>query len=279
MPSTEKNKVLIIFSHFNIKNTVSEYVKHYLNYFINLKLSIQLCVVSTSPIAYCDRSEILKNNVDLIIRENIGYDFFSYKIGLDSYDLNKFDGVILCNDSVFGPLYDFQEYIYESLFQTESISGLTMSYEKVEHLQSYFLIFPKNVIINDCFLKFWSEVEILQYKKDIIEKYEIGFSQKMIQSGLKLRAKMVLKLNMLNLLVKSNYKIEFIKTLFYFVFKRQGVKTNPLYFHWKYLIQKNKFPFVKKEIINKEYSIKGEWNQSFHDCKYPIELVQRYLEE
>ncbi|SDW89610.1 rhamnan synthesis F family protein [Nitrosomonas communis] len=45
------------------------------------------------------------------------------------------------------------------------------------HLQSYFLYCKKTVINSQEFTRFFSEVEVLEFKMAIIKKYEVGFSQ------------------------------------------------------------------------------------------------------
>ena len=42
---------------------------------------------------------------ELVRRPNFGYDFYSYKTGLDLVeDLRHYDLVVICNDSYVGPL-------------------------------------------------------------------------------------------------------------------------------------------------------------------------------
>ena len=42
----------------------------------------------------------------IIVKENSGYDFGSWKAGLRSEeDLRKYDEIVICNDSVYGPLW------------------------------------------------------------------------------------------------------------------------------------------------------------------------------
>ena len=46
-----------------------------------------------------------QSNIKIIPRENIGYDFSSWKIALESIDINNYDRFIFMNDTVCGPIY------------------------------------------------------------------------------------------------------------------------------------------------------------------------------
>ena len=43
------------------------------------------------------------NQILKLYRENIGYDFSSWKIALESIDINNYDRFIFMNDTVCGP--------------------------------------------------------------------------------------------------------------------------------------------------------------------------------
>ncbi len=47
-----------------------------------------------------------KSLVDhFVSRENIGYDFGSWRDGLSTVDLDRFEEILFANDSVYGPLW------------------------------------------------------------------------------------------------------------------------------------------------------------------------------
>ena len=96
-----------VFVHYDKQNIVDDYVIYYLK---ELKIVTNTIIfVSTSDLANKERKKLEKYCDKIIIRENVGYDFYSWKIGLKILGtLNIFDEIILCNDSVYGPLVKFQ---------------------------------------------------------------------------------------------------------------------------------------------------------------------------
>ena len=67
----------------------------------------RLIFVTTNPLTASAR-EWLDGRAELIERENLGYDFYSYRTGLlAAGDLSAFDQVVLCNDTYVGPLRGF----------------------------------------------------------------------------------------------------------------------------------------------------------------------------
>ena len=61
----------------------------------------ELVVVSTSELTG-EARQFLAGAARLIERENTGYDFLSYKAGLDASDLERYDEVTITNDSYVG---------------------------------------------------------------------------------------------------------------------------------------------------------------------------------
>jgi rhamnosyltransferase len=93
---------------------------------------------------------IVKKLCQLIERDNFGYDFWSYKLGIESIKNKKLlDSILLINSSV---IYFDSEKLLSNFFRESpdypAIYGLTESYEIEHHVQSFWLEFCTNELIN-----------------------------------------------------------------------------------------------------------------------------------
>ena len=78
----------------------------------------------------------IQSNIKIITRENLGYDFSSWKVGLDSIDIHSFDRFIFMNDTVCGPFiprYIPKNITWFSMFcsllsDKVKLSGLTINH-------------------------------------------------------------------------------------------------------------------------------------------------------
>lgn len=139
-----------------------------------------------------------KKNVDhFIARENIGYDFGSWRDGLLQLQLDhqdRFDEVCLVNDSVYGPLFDLEPSLSYGQRNSFDAWGMVSSYQTTRkykhrgepHLQSWFLGISRRALRHPGFIQFWGELSPQRDKASIIRNCEIQFSRSMIQEGLKL---------------------------------------------------------------------------------------------
>ena len=140
----------------------------------------------------------LPNFVECHTRENVGYDFFSYRLGIEhlreNIDLenshpDKIHEVTLMNTSFL--IFDSKKFI-EAYFvngvQKNSFhfSGLTM-HPKASlahpHLQSFLLSFSEQILRDPKVIDWWSKLTIFDDKSLIIKKYEIGISKHLAMLG------------------------------------------------------------------------------------------------
>lgn len=129
------------------------------------------------------------------------YDFGSWQelINIISWEkLSEYDELILTNDSVFGPLYNFKDFIERIEKDKEwDVCGINAAYDfHTWHLSSYFLIFRKNSFLSDTFKEHINSVKKEDNVKKVIEKYEIGLSRKMTEAGFILKNAVQFRKNM-----------------------------------------------------------------------------------
>ncbi|MBQ8887465.1 MAG: hypothetical protein IJY61_07185 [Candidatus Gastranaerophilales bacterium] len=181
-------KRLCIFAHYDKNNLIDDYIIYYLR---ELKKSFnKIIFVSDSDLSKKETDKII-DLVDYIQAFNHGeYDWGSYKYGYfiakENYLLQGIDEVLFCNDSVYGPVFQL-EPIFEKMSNDndcdfwgmyENQDGIIKG-DKANHLQSWFLLLKRNVVDSDLFDDFICSVKHLEDKNDIIQKYEINFTQRM----------------------------------------------------------------------------------------------------
>lgn len=176
-------KRLCVFAHFDKDNIVDEYVLFYLRDI--RKVADRVVFVSASSLN-SETISRLKNICDsVIIRKNEGYDFASWQTALKSETLKDFDELILCNDSVYGPLLPLELVFGAMRGESCDFWGMTGSHDIAYHIQSYFLVFKKTILDSGVFQKFWESTNIPQSKKEVIKLCEIGLSQTLLSAGFK----------------------------------------------------------------------------------------------
>jgi rhamnosyltransferase len=141
-----------------------------------------LVVVSTSDLTAGAR-EFLGSQARVIERPNVGYDFLSYKVGLESADLSAYDEVTICNDSYVGPLTDYAVIFDRMSSKQVDFWGLTETDRVSHHVQSFFITFRPRVLASREFGVFWSEVVPLSSRYKVIRRYEVGLSRRLYAAG------------------------------------------------------------------------------------------------
>ncbi len=189
---TEIMDRLCIYVIYDAENVIDEYVTYMLK---------QLRTYCTKLVVVCntgfDRSgEKIDSLADQVIyRENIGYDAGGYKDALCRYigwdRLYMYDELLLLNDSFYGPIYPMQQ-VFDRMAAIETdYWGLTRSQECLTvkdrhykgHIQSYFMVFRKNVINNSIFKKFWEQLAYPEKMDEAIEYFELGINRCLEEEG------------------------------------------------------------------------------------------------
>jgi len=273
--------LLIVFVHYNKYNQLDEYVKYYLDKLLEIKEKKKVVFVSTSKLSSVDKNDLITKNIEVIERENVGYDFYSYKVGVEHGYTEDVNSILICNDSVFGPLYDINS-IYNSM-QNDSndIVAISDNNEFIYHLQSYFVIFKENVIKDKSFKKFWNDVKILSGRDEVIQTYELGMSKYFIENGYKLGAYNKLLPSCLNVILYGQKKQWMLARCFRYFRKgmfQEASAINVTHHLWEHLITRCNFPFIKRELIDKNpenLSLENLNDLVQTHTDYPVNLFNR----
>ena len=243
---------IAIVAHFNISNKWNDNFLQTL-LVINDLLDKTIVVTTSENI---DNLPKKFSNVKLIKRPNIGYDFYSYKVGYNFVlEEENCQNVLFINSSFF--LINKKKFsdtlkLIISKGSEGKVIGLTSSKQYFHHLQSFLFYIELNKKTKLVLEKTILKVEPKDTKHEVIMNYEIGFSQYFLESKLKILPILSRK-NILNIF---QIYFMFIKTkLNNYGFTLKNIKEivlNLKNINWSvigsHLIAK-KFGIVKSEIV------------------------------
>lgn len=176
-------KNIAIVAHFDPNNIIEESFKDLLaclEVFFD-----EIIMVTTSSQKEDQLSGFSK--VKLITRPNIGYDFYSYKVGIHCARRLPDVGCVLLINSSFCILNKtrFEQTLRDALLLLEDydVVGITSSRQIAWHLQYYFLLHSREVFLSDWFKRFFDEVQPLNGKDETILEYELGLSKALIENN------------------------------------------------------------------------------------------------
>ncbi len=136
----------------------------------------------------------LPPEVQLIIRENIGYDFFSYRQGLielkkDTDLWTYLTTITMMNTSFvcFDTHKLFKAYFQQTALKNFEAMGLIKSRQIKPHLQSYLFTCQRKVFDHPNVSRWWQEMTPINDRARVIMELEIGFSQVLRQSRIHLK--------------------------------------------------------------------------------------------
>jgi lipopolysaccharide biosynthesis protein len=168
---------LCLFAGYSPENRVEDYVVYYCQE-LSKVADVYYQAANDAPESELDKLNGVTR--DRRAQAHAKYDFGSwqkliYRLGWTV--IEKYDSIILANDSNFGPLRDLS-----SIFERMDAAGLdawgiTENYGGARHLQSYFLTLNRSVITSPFFRDFFESIAVEGSKLDICVKYEIGFSK------------------------------------------------------------------------------------------------------
>ena len=282
---------IAVFSHFDAQGMVHDFVAHYLQQLSEAGFTV--IFVSNAPRLAEETVSRLRPYCGLILRRaNVGYDFGAYKDGISQIpDLGSIENLLLANDSVYGPFQPL-EGIVARMDQSADVWGITDSWVRHHHLQSYFLLFNRAALQSASFSRFWSRFRYVNSKRFIISAGEFGLSRELDAGGLRCQALFPYRTIVNELLpVVLNAKSAhyealdpgsrvFIRRIAFAL--RHGRSVNSMHFFWDYLITRRGCPFLKRELLrdNPERApFIREWAKVVGSSSaYDTSFIARHLE-
>ncbi len=177
---------LLVYAHFDPDGVIQDYVIHALSRMREVCSSVRF--VTTSRLLPDEEAKL-----DPIVDErlqiaNVGFDFYMWKTCLRRVEVGAFDEIVLMNSSVYGPFCPAASLFEAMRDERCDAWGITESFELDRHLQSYFLVFRKPVLVSDAFRAFWDSVLPFSSKLQVIRSYELGLSEWLAGNGFTLAA-------------------------------------------------------------------------------------------
>lgn len=153
-------KRLCIFSIFDKEGKIDDYVLYVLR---DIKKVCERLIIVINGIV--DEEGIRKLQAyteEICIRDNVGYDAGAYRHVLINYlqedELFSYDEVVFCNDTFYGPITSFEKIFDCMKDRACDFWGLHGYFNVVfAHIQSYFLVFRKNIIQKKLLLRYFEE--------------------------------------------------------------------------------------------------------------------------
>ncbi|MCU0721590.1 MAG: hypothetical protein MUC83_17905 [Pirellula sp.] len=229
-----------------------------------------------------------KTLVDSFVpRENIGYDFGSWRDGLRSLDMDRFEEVLFANDSVYGPLWSPEPSLKFGRERDLDFWGMVMSDQSVSkksscrHIQSWFFAASKVVLHCDAFQQFWSSIENVDHKHEIIRRFEVGMSKAVTDEGFRIGAlyesKCVLA-RRLALAIRET-SVSSLSRSWRLIRRSFRDNRNPSEGDWESLLENN-VPFVKVSLFKLNpygRALSNVYRRLEQETNYDTKLIQEHL--
>jgi rhamnosyltransferase len=179
------SKTAFVIAHYHINGRVA--LNTYALIQEMAKVSDSIFFISTNLSAL--EVTRLQKYANVIQRENIGYDFWSYKLGIEQLgDLSQFERVVVCNTSFITLDPSFLVKSFTGNVDQIGLRGLSRNGDMGDHIQSYWISFEGAQLLNSSeFIGWWSSLMPLNDRTENIIKYEIGLSFYFLQHGYSLR--------------------------------------------------------------------------------------------
>ncbi len=172
---------LVLFAHFDADNRIQPYVLFHLQALKALGAGVHF--ISNSPLPSTEIAKVAPFVERTLLRANTGLDFGMWKDGLEGLDLASVDEVVLTNSSIVGPIHPLAP-IFQRMDATPcDFWGMTESREKLPHLQSFFLVFRKQVMASPVFSRFFQSVLPYRSKLCVVYAYELGLTTYLEENG------------------------------------------------------------------------------------------------
>jgi lipopolysaccharide biosynthesis protein len=163
-----------VFAHFDPQGEAAPHVLRHLDALNDA--ADRVVVVTTAQLTASARHELGARG-EVVERANEGYDFYSWRTGLEHIgDWFRYDHVLLANDSVVGPVLPYPR-ILAAMEHRAPAWGIVKSQERTPHLQSFVMGFFPPALRSPLFQAFWRGMVPLSQRSEVIVRYELGLAR------------------------------------------------------------------------------------------------------
>jgi len=187
-------------------------------------------------------------NVTVLRRPNVGYDFGSWASALNRYPrISAADQVLLLNDSLAGPFEPIGSLLEHFDRSGADVWGMTDTCQFSPHLQSYCLGFKSGCLTEPALAGFWRDIRVERSRDDVIWRYELGLGRLLQRERFSMDA-----------------AIRFKRVV------QDG--QNPTILGWRRLLDLG-FPFVKRQLLRQpEVAPDGSMVREVVERKFGVNL-------
>lgn len=181
-----------IFCFYDSEGIVDSYIEYLLNE-LGKNLT-KLVIVVNGFVNENGKKVFAKYSQNILVRENKGFDIGAFKDGFIHFvgkkGIVEWDEIVFCNDTFYGPFIPFNN-IFAKMDQEETdFWGINLVEDgMLTHIQSFFLVFRNEEIIEDLFdylnNQTMSMLLMTDNIADIYAAYELGLFRFLVQRGYK----------------------------------------------------------------------------------------------
>ena len=234
---------LALYCFYDRDGIVDDYVIYFLK---ELRKTVsRICCVVNGKLTDAGRKSLEACSDEVLERANDGLDAGAYAFFVKSrYDeIRSYDELVFCNNSFFGPLYPLadvfsemegrpQKYDFWGMTIHPRAEGVIHRSQKLpyvnEHIQSYFIVFTKNVTNSDVFINFFRSLPEIREFYEAVCLYELEITRVLSEAGFSYGS-----------LVDNN-----------------GLPlANSTILYPDLLIEEKRFPFIKRKVFIEDYSV------------------------
>lgn len=137
-----------------------------------------------------EAAQRLRPHAQVITRENVGYDFWSYRVGIEALgDLAGIDRLVLFNSSFVTLSRRALAAPFLARVGAPCLHGVTRCDFVQPHVQSFWLAFEhRDLIRSSLFERWWASMKPVSDRLEVIRRYEMGLSAAFLRAGVPLRA-------------------------------------------------------------------------------------------
>ncbi len=239
----KKNKNLLI-AHYHKSGKIRDDLVSFIK--IASKSFHKIIFISTK--LKKDERKKINKYASVISRPNYGYDFYSYKLGIEELLKDKKNNkktIFFIASSLF---FLNPKKLINKLNNNKTINkkifSLTKSWEIEEHLQTDIFSIPASYFKKKKFYNWWKKIKKFKKRSTIVGKYELGLSQFIKKNNLKYDC--LFRDNIID--YPDSYIKLFKKRVNNIFFKENKIyKKNPTHFYWKSIFKK--FGIIKIDLI------------------------------
>ena len=192
MEEAGKKNRCAIYAFYDKDGHVDEYVFYMLDAI--WQVAGRIIFVANGNLSEDSKKKLLAKRIEVIKRENKGFDIWAYKTGLDFIGwkaLSTYDEVILLNDTILGPVFPITDLFLNMYRKNCDFWGLTRHPEShldifrgsteygflPEHIQSFFMVFRREMINSYEFQFYWDNLLPIKSYKDAVYRHEAVFTK------------------------------------------------------------------------------------------------------